>query len=113
MNPNDIVKELVFNILVKRAITKVVVSLPFLGLPVVNPVFLYIAEKLYSVLYEELKEENQLMMMGIKTAAQEREYQAAVNEFKVVIKNGGNDEQIAKARDEFKNTLHKFISLRV
>ena len=112
MNPSDIAKKAIFDLLIKRALAKVIVSIPFFALPVVNPVFVYIAEKLYSILYDELKEEGSLLMIGIKTEYQAKKYQEAVDTFETVIKSGGKDEDLQKAHDEFKERLRKLISLK-
>lgn len=112
MEPSDIAKKLIFDHLVKKAISKLIISIPFFGLPVVNPVFLFIAEKLYSYLYEELKFETELLMIGIKTDHQKEKYDEAVTEFKKEISQGKSDEEMAKAQEEFKNRLRNLISLR-
>jgi hypothetical protein len=113
MNPNEIAKKMIFDLLIKKAMAKVIISIPLLGFPVVNPVFIYIAEKLYSVLYDELKEEGELLMIGLKTEYQEKKYTEAVEKFDEVIKKGSTDEELQKARDEFKDRLHKLITIKL
>lgn len=109
---NELSEKLIYELVVKKAITKAITLMPFFGLPIVNPFFVAIAEKLYSILYAELKEEGQLLMIAIKTEFQEKKYSEAVNELKTVIDKGASDEEVKVAKDEFKKRLHDLISFK-
>jgi len=111
MNSDALAKKLLFELLIEKAITKVIASVPFFGLPVINPIFIFAAEKLYSYLYDELEEEGTLLMIGIKTDHQRVKYQEATTELQTSIKEGQSDEEIKKAREEFKKRLKNLVNL--
>lgn len=112
MNPNDMAKKIIFDLVVKKAIAKVILAVPFLGLPVVNPVFVYVAQKLFTALYNEIEFEGELLMIGIKTDFQDKKYKEATTALGQAIKQGKTDEELQKAHDEFKKRLHDLISLK-
>jgi predicted Zn-dependent peptidase len=113
MNASDLAKKLLFETLIQNAIKKVILAVPFFGLPVVNPLFIFVAEKLYSYLYDELEQEGTLLMIGIRTENQKVKYEESVKELEAAINQGQTDEQINLAREEFKKRLKDLINLGV
>jgi len=113
MNAADIAKKLMFDTLIQTAIKKVISAVPFFGLPVINPIFIFAAEKLYSYLYDELEQEGTLLMIGIRTERQREHYEEAVVVLQTALNQGQTDEQIKLAREEFKKRLKDLINLGV
>lgn len=111
MNADQVAKKLIFDVLVEKAITKVIAAIPFFGMPVINPIFVYAAEKLYSYLYDETEEEGTLLYIGIRTDHQRSKYQESVKELETATTQGQTDAQIKQAREEFKKRLKNFINL--
>ena len=112
MSPSDIAKKIIFDLVVKKAIQRVILAVPFFGLPVVNPVFVYVAQKLFVALYDELEFQGELLLIGLKTEHEKKKYDEAVNEFKTSIEQGKSDEEINRAHEEFKNRLRDLVRLK-
>jgi hypothetical protein len=111
MNAADIAKKLIFDTLIQNAIKKVILAVPFFGLPVIHPIFIFAAGKLYSYLYDELEQEGTLLMIGIRTEHQKVKYEESVKELEIAINQGQTDEQKKLAHEEFKKRLKLLINL--
>ena len=98
----DVAKRLFFEVVVKAAITRVVAAVPFLGWPVVGTVFQVLVMKFAGILYEELQRLTKFTIIDIEIEKNRKEYDEATSKLKDAIEK---DEDVEKAKEEYKNNL--------
>lgn len=106
--PEEILKSLIREFLVKRAITKLVAALPFLGLPVLNPLTAYLVGKLFEVIYDEVAMIVALTKIEIDVSHDRDAYVKATEELKKQLESQ-DEESIRIAKEEFKRRLGDLI----
>ena len=106
MDKEFYVKRIIEEIL-KKVVVKAIAKVPFLGLPIINPIFLFIAEKIISLASDELQ-------LLASTEWDEREtelkldaYNQALKELQSVIKDGTSDPKMSI--EEYKSKLANLI----
>jgi len=114
---NDVIEQIiqgiVVNVAVKFAIADIVVAIPFLGFPVVGPIFALLAGWLGGKIATALVKLARVEIITFQTDAEKKAYDAAVGKLAVVVNQPVQDPALVKkAQDEFKADLHKLISLR-
>jgi len=108
----DVVKKLVFDVILKAAISKIIAAVPFLAWPVINPLFVYIVTKVATRLYEEMETHVQFTLIDLKTKAELEAYNKAVAELKAAHAAPIIDQkEIENAKQKFKATLGNLIRI--
>lgn len=106
----NILADYLFNKAVDMAITSTVASFPFLALPVVNQIYVYVVKKTASNLYKNLKKLGFNIKVDIEIAKQTDAYKSASKKLKKVFENEySTDSEIKKASDEFDDSLRDLI----
>jgi hypothetical protein len=101
----------VFDVALKAVITRIVAAVPFLGFPVINPVFVYIITKLAGVIYEEISRVVAFSIIDHTVDQERQKYDDAVNQLKDAVKTGDQND-IEKAKAEFKERLKNLVRIR-
>lgn len=105
------VKKIIYEVILKKAVAKVISALPFLGLPFINPVFVWAMEKLAATIYEELSTFVAFKVISFKTTAQREAYESAVAQFKdEVLRSEQNAEEIERRRQEVERALRDLVN---
>jgi hypothetical protein len=108
----DIIKQIAIEQATKRAMSKIVALVPFFGLPVVNPVLGYFLAKYATILFEEGALLAQLGYIEVSVNADVRAVNNATDDLKKVLSNPfQNQEEIQKAKDEYKKRLADLIRI--
>lgn len=99
-----IVKDIVFDVLLKRVISKIVARLPFFAIPIINPIFIFAVTKLLEFIYVEGEMHLAFAKIDVKVNNEVEEFARAKDE---VLKNPKDEQK----RKEFENAAIKLISL--
>jgi len=105
---NEIVKKLVYEVIVKAAITRLVAAIPFLNLPIVNPLTVYFLGRFAEHLYDVISLYITFQVIDFQTAHQKIEYERAVSEL-LKAQQSQNKEEQDRAKAEFKKRLGDLI----
>lgn len=107
-NSEEIIKGLLKEFLVKAAIKKLVAAVPMFGLPVLNPLTIYLVGKLFEHIYEEVAMIMAITKIEIDVERERREYEKAKEDLRRTLEN--NDEEARKkAEEEFDRRLGDLI----
>lgn len=107
---NAAAKKLVMDVLLEKAIALAVAEMPFLGLAVINPIFVFVMGFAAKYLYKVLSNETAMIIIGVQVGQQQHNYEAEIEDLKTAIKEGKSDEEIKKQREEAKERLRKLIN---
>jgi hypothetical protein len=107
------VKSLIFDVVLGAAVNSITAAVPFLSLPVIKPLFVFVVTKIAGAIYNELERYVSFTLIDIRTNEEKRQYLAAVGELKVVHESPtATPEEIELAKQKFKNTLRDLIRLK-
>lgn len=112
---NEILHGIIFEVVLKAAISRVVAAVPFLAWPIINPVFSFIVVKFVEIFYDELSKSVAFQVINFQTEEQRKAYSDAVTQLQAAIekpKEEQNAEDIEKAKAELKARLKDLISLK-
>ena len=108
---NEIIKGLIFDVVLKALINRIILKAPYLALPVINPVFIFVMTKLTGLIYDEICSRVSLVMIDFKVESERLAYQNAVEYLKFAqVKN--DPETIKKAEQTFRDTLADLIRFK-
>lgn len=108
----EVIKDLVRDVLVKAAIKKLIAVAPLFGLPVLNPLTVYLVGKLFEVIYDEVAMIIALTKIDIDVQHEKEAYEKAAEELKKKLETQ-DEESIQKAKEEFKRRLGDLIRFPV
>lgn len=112
---NGIVRNILFDVILKVVISRAVAAVPFLGFPVIGPLFGMFAGWLAGMLYEEMAKQVTFAMIDLQVGNQKEEYEKAVEELKVVMdkpKEEQNAEELEKAKEALRKRLADLVVLK-
>lgn len=109
----ELIKKLIFEVIVKAAIDRAVAALPLLGLPVLNPLFTWAVMKIATLIYTELARHVSFALIDLKTKQEREAYEEAVIELKrVQLEVAPEPGELDRAKQKFKDTLRDLIRFR-
>lgn len=120
MNSTDeVIHSLIFDVALKAVLEKIVIAVPFLGYPVIRPVFALIVNKLFELLYEELSTFVQFEVIDFQNAEKNKEYQNAVQDLKDKLTipaahwptEKERQDAIDQSKAKFKETLRNLVHI--
>lgn len=103
---SEIIKSLVWDVVLRAAIESLLVAVPFLNLPVVRQLVTYFLTKFGDFVYSQLDRYVAFTVIDLQTEHQRQEYEAAVKRLAA-----STPEQLDLAKEQFKKTLHELIKL--
>lgn len=96
----------------KAVISKIIIAVPFLGLPVINQIFTAVFYKVAKMAYDEIEELAVIFKIEFKVEGQKEEYEQATENLRNVLKFPDKTaEEIKRAKDEYKKKLRDLIML--
>lgn len=108
-----VIRSLIFDVVLGAALKSISAAIPFLNLPVINQIFVFIVTKVAGVLYDEMSRYVKFTLIDIRTNAEKEAYEKAVAELKVVHDAPQKTpEEIARAKEKFKSTLRDLIRIK-
>jgi hypothetical protein len=106
----NVIKNILIEVALKVAIAQIIIAVPFLGFPIINPVFIFIAEKLVLRVFAELARVVNFEIIDIRIESERKNYEEAVSKLRTVLTTPEvPNDQIEKAKEEFRNRLHDLI----
>jgi len=115
MNVEEIVegkiRAIFFKEVVGTVIAKAVAAAPFLGLPVIGPIFSWIVGWLAGKFYEEAKLRGVFLAIDLNENRKAVAYERAVAEFREVLKNPLDQDEKKKAEEKYRATLRELIRI--
>lgn len=110
---DNIIHSILFDVVLKAVLARIIASVPFLALPIINPIFALILDKVASLFYDEMSKFIEFKVIDLQVGEQKNNYDAAVNNLKEVLsKPEQSPEEIQKAKDELKKRLHDLINIK-
>jgi hypothetical protein len=115
-----VIQDALLDVALPAALRAAVAAVPFLGMPIINPVFIFLATTLAKLIYKELALQLSFTIIDIETQKELKEYTDAKDKFKDVLSSpvqnypseGERNAALQKARDEFKAKTRDLIRLR-
>lgn len=92
-------------------ISKIIIAVPFLGWPVINQIFTKLVYKLASMFIKEVETLAIFMKIDFKVNGQRERYEEATDQLREVLKTPNTNEDVQRAKDEYKNKLRDLIML--
>jgi len=105
------VEKVIRDIVLKLLIQKIIQAVPWLGLSVINPVFVFFFSKIFDLIYDEMVVIGTFIKIEVKTQIEVDKYNKATIELKKAI-DSQDKEQINHAKDNYKKYLSDLISYR-
>lgn len=107
----DLFKDLVWDLLVKAALSKLFAAIPWLGWGPVGILVGWIVGMLADYLYDAVKMTIDLQVIAFKNEQHRREYDKAGVTLKLIARDKGIDSpEFKAARDENKKSLSRFVT---
>lgn len=116
---DETIRKLLFEVALKAVIARAIAAAPFLGFAIINPVFVFLAEKLMTAVYEELSTVVNFAIVDIKVEGERRAYDEAVQRLRDILTvppihwdtEEARNAAIEKAKAEFRARLRDLIRL--
>jgi len=105
---NDLVKKLIFEVVVREVLKKIFLAAPFLTWPIVNPLFIWGFTWAAGKIYDEMALVVSFQVIALKTDEQVRKYDAVVKE---IVASQEKDVLDEKTREEYRRRLADLILL--
>jgi len=106
---NDLVKKLIFEVVVREVLKKIFLAAPFLTWPIVNPLFIWGFTWAAGKIYDEMALVVSFQVIALKIDEQVRKYDAVVKE---IVASQEKDVLDEKTREEYRRRLADLIRLR-
>lgn len=107
-----IVKSILFEEIIKAVMSKIITVIPVLGWPVINQIFSRVLYKVADMFYTELKTHSAFLQIDFEVETQRVEYDQATDDLRNVLSLPDvNEEEIQRAKDEYKKKLRDLIML--
>lgn len=108
----EVIHNLLFDVVLKAVMARLVQAIPFLGFPIINPLVGFLLGKLVGIFYEELSRFVSFKLIDFKTEKQKNEYNESVEVLKKAVESQ-DEESIKRAKEEMRAKLRDLVSLSV
>lgn len=102
------IRGLVVGVALKAALAAIEAQAPVLALPVIKPVFEFLATQLVSLVYAQLNQVVVFDIVDIRSAEEKAAYVASVNTLQLAIEKG-DQSGIDQAKKDFSDSLARLI----
>ena len=103
-----VIRGLIFDVVVKQVVMRLITLAPYLAWPVINPVFVFVVTQLISLFYDEVSKVIHLAIIDHKVEDERRQYQDALDRLEREITKS-KEQQDAKAIDEARKNAKKHL----
>lgn len=107
-----ILKTLIYDVVLKAVMTKIIARVPFLGFPVIVAVSSFVVTKIATAFYEELSKTVDFYIIDTRVEAQRVEYEKDLDALKTEVTKPVEQQDeaaIQRARDAVKEHLRSII----
>ncbi len=108
---NEIIKRVIFDVVLKNVAAKALLAAPWLGVWPLNPVFMFVLNKIASKIYEELALAASFEIINFRTEQERKAYEDAKAALRQQLQ-GGTDDARKKAEEEFNRRLADLIRIK-
>ena len=115
MDSVKVVRDLIFSAVLKAIMGRLVVAIPFLGLPIIGPLASLVIGKILSIAFDELQLIVEFKLIAADVAGQKEDYDKAVSDLKVVLdkpKELQDAAEIEKAKEALKAKLRELVNFK-
>lgn len=102
----ELLKQFLFDIVLKDLIADAIAAAPFLGFPIVNPVFVYLVTKVAKYYYQNTKDFLDAGLIDFKVATENKDYSRAKAALAKAI---AGQKDVDEAVKEFQRTLGDLV----
>lgn len=104
-------KEILFDVITERVVSKIITLIPFLGWPIINQIVSKSIAKLIILSYETMHEMKVIAEIDFRGETQKKQYEEATDKLERALEEPINLEEIKRAKDEYKKKLRDLIML--
>lgn len=110
MDLGDLFKALVWNNLIKAALARLFLAVPFLGWGPIGVVVSWVVTKIADKLYDELEMIVNLQAIALKNEIHQREFDRASMKLHIIAREKGTaSSEFKNAREHAKESLSQFV----
>lgn len=113
---NGIVRSLIFDVVVKNVIKKIIAAVPFLALPGIGCLVSFVVNKIAGAMFDELSLMIEFKMIDKQVGEQKDAYDKAVNDLKVILdkpKEEQKDADLSLAKEELRKRLKDLVNFNL
>lgn len=110
---NGIVRSLIFDVVVKNVIKRLITAVPFLAFPGIGCLVSLVVNKLTGIVFDELSLMIEFKMIENKVGEQKDAYDKAVNDLKTILDKPVEEQKsadISLAKEELKKRLKDLVN---
>lgn len=108
MNLDDVLKGILKDIVIPLVIKQIVKAVPFFGLPIINPIFVFIAGLIADKMFDEMSLFLDFQRIAFRNSEFQREFdRAGVSLLILADQKGIDSDEFKKARLEYRERLFK------
>lgn len=105
---DEIIQLAIFDVALKAAEAAIIADLPFLGLPIIDPIFLFFMEQIGGVLYKQIALGTTFIVIDIQVGLEKSAYTQAEAALRAAHLTG-NQDAIQNATASFKSAFQKLF----
>lgn len=112
---NEAIQKLIMEVVMNVVRTKLVAALPFLGWPIIGPIFGMVLSKVMGIVAEQIGLMIEFQIINVQVNRDRKKYDEAVEKLKVELEKpeGERDEAaIQKAKEDFKARLRDLVTIK-
>lgn len=106
-----IVHAIIFDVALSTVVDKLLLAVPWLGWPVIKQVFLFVLNKIVSLLYAEIEQGVALALIDQRVTAEKDAYIRAVEALKQELTKPNGEAEVEKAKEEYRRRLRDLIRI--
>lgn len=104
----QVIRDLLFNVALKAALQAIETNLPWLRLPIINPIFEFLAKQFVGLIWGQLSQVVTFDIVDIRIVAEKMAYTNAVASLKAAFVKG-DESGITQAKIDFEKRLADLI----
>ena len=109
----SLIKSLIFDLVLKQVISRAIAYLPFLAWPIVNPIFVYLIQKLGTMIYLELERAVAFEIINHRTEIERAAYEQSVERLKSELQNPIQDpDRVEAAKEVMRDRLRDLVRFK-
>jgi hypothetical protein len=109
----SLIKSLIFDLVLKQVISRAIANLPFLAWPIVNPIFVYLIQKLGTMIYLELERAVAFEIINHRTEIERAAYEQSVERLKSELQNPIQDpDRVEAAKQVMRDRLRDLVRFK-
>ena len=108
ISAESVVKNLAFDVLLKRALGELLGSFPFLSLPIIKQVTVFMVTRTAELLYEQIEDHMEFKAIDVDEDLKVKAHIAAVSR----LESAKTEEDLKNAKEEYRKTFANLIHFK-